>query len=324
MTTLRVPPVVHEDALIRKYFSFDAPHPGFVLGPGDDAAILDWDGPCVVCTDLFLEGAHFDPGTDPRDVGYKALAVNLSDVAAMGAVPQYFTLALAMPAADEPWIAGFSQGLQEIARSREVVLAGGDLSRGSLAVTITVLASLEGPEPPLRRDRAQAGQIIAVSGTVGDAAYARRHPDSAPPEILQALHRPEPRLALGQALRGLATAAMDVSDGLLLDLGRMLAASGCGASVHLDRVPLAPAVAAEREESGDWFRTLGGGEDYELIFTAPDSQWDRILRMAQEMDLPVTRIGTVEEGQDMRLLDKGKPVSPPAQLGFDHFATSTA
>lgn len=310
-----------EDTLIQRYFSFDADSPGLIQGPGDDAALLTLPPEaCAISTDLFLQGAHFDPGDDPADLGHKALAVNLSDLAAMGATPVCFTLGLVMPRIDEGWIAGFSEGVKGLAREYGVALAGGDLSRGELGVCITVIGTLEGDAPALRRDAARVGDRIGVTGTVGDAALARLDPDRMGLESCrERLHRPQPRVEFGCALRGRAHAAMDISDGVLKDLGRLLKASGKGASVELTDIPLSEPVAEERTRSGDWFSILGGGEDYELVFTAPESEWEDIQGIGHRLGVPVSSIGIVDGGDGLRLTEKGEPVPLPSRLGYDHF-----
>ena len=311
---------MNEEALIRRYFNFDAGASGLLKGPGDDAALLRFpEGIGVISSDLFLQGAHFDPDTPPADCGYKALAVNLSDLAAMGARPVCFTLSLAMPSIDESWLARFSEGLQQLARRHQVLLVGGDLSRGALAVSITIVGVLEGEAAALTRDAAQTQDHICVTGTVGDAAFARRHPDS--PTCAKRLHRPTARVELGQRLRGYAHAAIDVSDGALLDLQRLLEASNKGACVQLDKMPLSAEVAAEQAQTGDWFTTLGGGEDYELVFTVAPEKLLAVQQMAEALALPLAVIGQVEAEPNLRLTDRGQPVATPEHLGFDHFAT---
>ncbi len=310
-----------EDTLIERYFSFDADSPTLILGPGDDAALLTPPpGKCAISTDLFLQGAHFDPGDDPVDLGYKALAVNLSDLAAMGATPVCFTLGLSMPRIDERWVAAFSEGIRELAREHGIALAGGDLSRGELGACITVIGSLEGDAPPLRRDAAKVGDRIGVTGTVGDAALARLHPGRAGLERCgERLRRPRPRLEFGHRARGHAHAAMDISDGILKDLGRLLKRSGKGASVELADIPVSVSVATERRVAGDWFSILGGGEDYELVFTAPESEWEKILKIGDQLGVQVSGIGTVSSSEELSLTLEGEPVSLPPRLGYDHF-----
>lgn len=310
-----------EDTLIQRYFSFDADSPGLIQGPGDDAALLALPPEaCAISTDLFLQGAHFDPGDDPADLGHKALAVNLSDLAAMGATPVCFTLGLVMPRIDEGWIAGFSEGVKGLAREYGVALAGGDLSRGELGVCITVIGTLEGDAPALRRDAAMVGDRIGVTGTVGDAALARLYPDRSGLESCrERLYRPQPRVEFGCAIRGHAHAAIDISDGVLKDLGRLLKVSGKGASVELTGIPLSEPVTEERTRSGDWFSVLGGGEDYELVFTAPESEWENIQGIGHRLGVPISSIGIVDGDDGLRLTEKGESVPLPSQLGYDHF-----
>lgn len=313
-----------EDTLIQRYFSFDADSPGLIQGPGDDAALLTLPPEaCAISTDLFLLGAHFDPGDDPADLGHKALAVNLSDLAAMGATPVCFTLGLAMPRIDEGWIASFSEGVKGLAREYGVALAGGDLSRGELGVCITVIGTLEGEAPALRRDAAMIGDRIGVTGIVGDAALARLHPDRTGLESCrERLHRPQPRVEFGCGIRGHAHAAMDISDGVLKDLGRLLKASGKGALVELTEIPLSGPVTEERTKSGDWFSILGGGEDYELVFTAPESEWENIQGIGHRLGVPISSIGVVDDGDGLRVTEKGESVPLPSQLGYDHFGNA--
>ena len=313
-----------EDTLIQRYFSFDADSPALIRGPGDDAALLTLPPEdCAISTDLFLQGAHFDPGDDPVDLGHKALAVNLSDLAAMGATPVCFTLGLAMPRIDEDWIAGFSEGVKGLAREHGIVLAGGDLSRGELGVCITVIGTLEGEAPALRRDAAVAGDRIGVTGTVGDAALARLYPGRAGLEdCRKRLYRPQPRVEFGRRIRGHAHAAMDISDGVLKDLGRLLKASGKGASVELADIPLSESVAEERAKTGDWFTVLSGGEDYELVFTVPESEWEAIQEIGRQLGVPVSGIGTVDVGSELNLTQGNEPVPLPSQLGYDHFKST--
>ena len=313
-----------EDTLIQRYFSFDADSPALAQGPGDDAALLALPPEdCVISTDLFLQGAHFDPGDDPAGLGHKALAVNLSDLAAMGATPVCFTLGLAMPRIDEDWIAGFSKGIKGLAREYGIALAGGDLSRGELGVCITVIGTLEGDAPALRRDAAEAGDRIGVTGTVGDAALARLYPDGTGLEnCRERLYRPQPRVEFGRRIRGHAHAAIDISDGILKDLGRLLRVSGKGASVELTDIPLSGPVAAEQEKTGDWFAVLGGGEDYELVFTVPEAEWGKVQEIGSQLGVPVSSIGAVEVGDELNLTQGGVSVPLPSQLGYDHFSNA--
>ena len=309
---------------------------GVTLTIGDDCALLaPRPGHALaVSTDMLVAGRHFFDDVDPAALGWKALAVNLSDLAAMGAAPLGFTLAIALPDADDAWLADFSAGLFDCSGTFECPLIGGDTTRGPLNVCITVFGDVA-PAQALRRDRAAAGDDVWVSGTLGGAALglrqrlASRAGGAEPPDAasLRALERPVPRLALGRALVGIAHAAIDVSDGLLQDLGHVLAASGCGADLSLDAVPM-PTALHLLAQADRWHLALAGGDDYELCFTSPAAHRDDVARIAAAVDTPVTRIGVVTARDDtapLRLLDAdGMPWSPhdgadPAR-GFDHFA----
>jgi len=297
------------------------------LGVGDDCALL---APApgthlAVSTDMLVEGRHFLPGADPRRLGHKCLAVNLSDLAACGARPLAFTLALALPEADEAWLAPFSEGLLALADAHGCELVGGDTTRGPLNLCITVFGEVPAGQA-LLRSGARAGDDLYVSGTLGDARLAlqaMRGEVTVPAPVLAAarerLDRPTPRVALGLALRGLATSAIDISDGLLGDLGHVLQASGVGATVDADAV--ANLLAAGTAVGSDLRRayTLAGGDDYELAFTAPPATRESVRVAAAQADTRVTRIGQIEAAHGLRLVDAhGQPV-PGHFASFDHF-----
>jgi len=318
-----------EFALIDKYFA--RPTPSAVLGPGDDCALLQ-PSPgkqLAVTTDMLVAGTHFLPDTDPKNLGWKALAVNLSDLAAMGAVPRWVTLAGAMPAADETWIASFAEGFFACANEFGVDVVGGDTTKGPLNLCITALGEIE-PGQALRRDGAQAGHQIWVSGrpglaSLGLAQLQGRIELPAPWQRLciGALEKPRPRIALGRALRGIASAAIDVSDGLLGDLAHIAERSGCAAAVRLVQLPHLP-----KGESYDAVLRklalecqLAGGDDYELCFTAPAEQHLAIGRIAAELELPLWCIGEMTDGKagEVTVFDPDdKPVEFDRK-GFDHF-----
>jgi thiamine-monophosphate kinase len=264
----------------------------------------------AVSTDLLVEGRHFRAGADPRRLGHKALAVNLSDMAAMGAKPRWATLALALPAANERWLAGFSRGFFALARRFGVELVGGDTTRGPLAICVTILGEVPRGKA-LRRDGARTADGIWVSGQLGGAAYALARPgDKA---AARRLHLPEPRVALGLALRGIATAAIDVSDGFAQDLGHVLARSGVGAVVHYEMLPKhrIPDPRLERR------CVLSGGDDYELVFTARPGS--KIEAIGGALGLKLTRVGSVGGRRGLKILDaRGRPMK--VGRGFDHFA----
>jgi thiamine-monophosphate kinase len=286
---------------------------------GDDCALLRPDAglELAVTTDMLVEGRHFLPGTDARALGHKALAVNLSDLAAMGAAPRWATLALALPAADEAWLAGFSQGFFALAERHGVDLIGGDTTRGPL-LTISVTALGEVPSGvAMYRASARPGDEIWVSGELGGAALGLLHPEI--PEAAERLHLPEPRVELGERLRGLAHAAIDVSDGLAGDLQHILDRSRVGATVQYDEIPR-PAVFRtlnDRELEKDC--VLSGGDDYELLFTVARDRRKEVESLSRELKVPLTRIGSIRSGEPrLAIVDAGgDPMS--FRGGFDHF-----
>lgn len=316
--------------LIRQYFTREGKAPGVVLGVGDDAAILQ-PAPgeqLLVSTDTLVAGRHFPLCTAPADIGWKSLAVNLSDLAAMGAAPRWCLLALTLPVADPAFLAAFADGFWALAEQAGISLVGGDTTRGPLTITVTVIGTVAAGQA-LRRDGAQVGDDIYVSGTLGDAGLGLALAEGRAPVLaaaeqraaLAALNRPQPRLALGQALRGLATSAIDISDGLAQDLGHILERSGVGASLDAASLPLSAALrACDPAQARRW--ALGAGDDYELCLTAPPRLAPVLVALAQELSVTLTRIGQIEAGSGLRILDQGRPLSAPA--GFQHFQGSTS
>ena len=319
--------------LIARYFT--RPVRRAVLGVGDDCALL---APTpgmqlAVSSDMLVEGRHFFAGTDARRLGHKALAVNLSDLAACGARPLAFTLALALPAVDAAWLQGFSAGLLALADAHGCELIGGDTTQGPLNICITVFGEVPADQA-LLRSGARAGDDLYVSGTLGDARLAlealQGHTTLAPGVLAtarQRLEAPTPRVALGQALRGVASSALDVSDGLLGDLGHILRASGVGACIHTTETIKLIAASAHPESAGGHFDTellhqctLAGGDDYELAFTAPVAQRAAVAAAAQASATPVTRIGCIEAAPGLRLIDAHGQPMPQRYASFDHFA----
>lgn len=308
---------------------FKRPAPAGMLGVGDDCALLTVPVgyQLATSTDLLLEGRHFFPDVDPSALGHKSLAVNLSDLAAMGATPLACVLGLGLPAVDEGWLSGFAQGFHELAELAGCPLIGGDTTRSGrdIVISVTVYGAVQARQA-LRRDGAVAGDDIWVSGTLGraDVAYrllAQMWP--ADPDLLAATRRalewPQPRLALGAALGGVAHAALDISDGLLQDLGHILTASGVGARLDYAALPVDPALTylpAERVASA----VLGGGDVYELCFTASPDRRGAVQQAARRTDTPVTRIGEVTAGHGLQVMGAdGRPVRLP-RGGFDHFS----
>src|SRR5574343_337391 len=302
-----------EFVLIDKYFA--RPTPSAVLGPGDDCALLQPTPgkQLAVTTDMLVAGTHFLPDTNPRNLGWKALAVNLSDLAAMGAQPRWVTLAGALPTVDEAWIAQFAEGFFACAAEYGVDVVGGDTTKGPLNLCITALGEVE-PGKALRRDGAKPGDQIWVSGRPGLASLGLAHlqgriklPEPWPRLCVAALEKPRPRVALGLALKGIASAAIDVSDGRLADPGHIAERSACAASGKLVQLP--------------HLKELAGGDDYELCFTAPGTQSLAIAQIAARLELPLWNIGEMTAGPagDVTVLDPdGKPVEI-ARKGYDHF-----
>lgn len=315
-----------EFGLIEKYFT--RPTPSASMGVGDDAALLSLSPgmELAISTDMLVAGTHFFPDTDPRKLGWKTLAVNISDLAAMGAQPRWAMLALALPAADEAWLAAFADGFFKCAAQFGVELIGGDTTRGPLNLSVTILGEVP-KNQALRRDAARPGDDIWVSGTLGDAALGLavlqkqvQLDEVGQTHCLRALQTPQPRVALGLALRGIARAAIDISDGLLADLGHILQCSGCGAEISFDDLPRSAAVDAVLSTALGRRCLLAGGDDYELCFTAaPDRRAD-IAALSQQQQLRLTCAGRVVAQPGLKLLDKqGQPIKIE-ETGFDHFA----
>ena len=326
--------------LIERYFK--RPAQRAVLGVGDDCALLQ-PAPgtqLAISSDMLVAGRHFFADVNPRHLGHKALAVNLSDLAACGAKPLAFTLALALPEADEAWLAPFSEGLLALADAHSCELVGGDTTQGPLNICITVFGEVpvvNGQSQALLRSGARPGDDLYVSGTLGDARLALEVLQgqlTVPEAVLAAarlrLECPTPRVALGQALRGVATAALDVSDGLLGDLGHLLKQSRVGATVDVEIATSLIATNAYYIRTMGQFDTeikpaqwqhwaLAGGDDYELLFTAPANRRDAVAAAAALSDTPVTRIGHMDAEPGLRLRDaQGQPVANTF-ASFDHF-----
>ncbi|MDR6156251.1 thiamine-monophosphate kinase [Acidovorax delafieldii] len=318
--------------LIARYFT--RPVRKAALGVGDDCALL---APApgmqlAISSDMLVEGRHFFADVDPEALGHKALAVNLSDLAACGAKPLAFTLALSLPRVDEAWLAGFSRGLLALADAHGCELVGGDTTQGPLNICITVFGEVPTGQA-LLRSGARPGDDIYVSGTLGDARLALEallgH-IALPAEVLararQRLERPTPRVALGLALRGVASSAMDVSDGLLGDLSHILKASGVGARIDTSLTTDLIAEKARFTSASGVFDakllhqcTLAGGDDYELAFTAPPARRDAVAAASQASGTPVTRIGTVLAEPGLQLVDALRHVVENRYASFDHF-----
>ena len=308
-----------------------------LLGIGDDAALLSVppDHDLVVSTDTLNVGVHFPHDTAPADIGWKALAVNLSDLAAMGTTPAWCTLALSLPAADTDWLDAFLDGFCALADMHDVALVGGDTTRGPLSITVTA-HGLVPHGAALRRDGAQAGDDIWTSGTLGDAAaglallnpsLSLALPSVADGEgdkrLLMRLNRPTPRIALGIALRGIGSACIDISDGLVADLGHVLEASDVGAELELVGLPMSDALGTLDPALREALQ-LGGGDDYELCFTAPSGHADRVRAAAVAADTRVTRIGYIQDSRGLRLHAADGTLRAAEPSGYQHFARYAA
>lgn len=317
-----------EFELIRRYFTqLTEPRDDVALGIGDDAALLrpPRGHEVVVTTDTLVAGRHFPDDTDPQAIGWKALAVNLSDLAAMGAAPRWFTLALTLRMADPDWLAGFAAGLGALAREAGVALVGGDTTQGALSITITAMGTVPAGKA-VRRSGAKPGDAICVTGTLGDAALALRlgqaegrgEARSANLEKLSLrLNRPAPRVAVGKALRGLAHAAIDLSDGLAGDLSHILEASEVGAEVRANKLPMSPAFKALSEPDARLALQVSGGDDYELCVCLPPAE---VATLRKKLDVPLTEIGRVVKGKDLTVLDaRGKKIAIQP-YGYRHFS----
>ncbi len=300
--------------------------PGVKLGIGDDAAVLDVPvgQHLVAATDTLNAGVHFPADTLPFDIGYKCLAVNLSDLAAMGAVPHRVLLSLSLPEADPDWVQSFTAGFMSLAEPFGVALVGGDTTSGPLSVSLTALGTVE-PGRQLQRNGACAGDLLVVSGTVGGAArvldllQAAIDPGACSQPDRSLLDRPHPRVKLGQALTGYASACIDISDGLLADLGHLVTASGCAARLAIDTLPAASLLADLKAEQKLAYQ-LAGGDDYELLFTLPEQYASQINGWSGELGVDLTIIGNIEDGDGIHCMRADGTEYHARATGFDHFA----
>jgi len=312
--------------VIARYFTW--PSPGAVLGVGDDCALLALaqGQELAVSTDTLVAGVHFFPDTDAARLGHKALAVNLSDLAAMGARPRWFTLALTLPRIDHDWLGEFSAGLHALAQETGIELVGGDTTSGPLSMTLTVMGEVPAGQA-LRRDGARAGDDIWVSGSLGDAALGVRClqgaialPEPQRRIAIDRIERPSARVSLGLRLRGLAHGAIDISDGLTADLGHVCECSRLAARIEWNAVPLGAALNSLADETMRRQCALAGGDDYELCFTAPPAARNILASLSSELNLALSRIGLMSEGEGVTIVDAAGSSIVLASPGFDHFA----
>ena len=316
-----------EFELIQNYFSdLGGPREDVLLGVGDDCALVRIPDAMqlALSIDTLVAGVHFFSDVDPESLGHKALAVNLSDLAAMGASPAWAMLALTLPHADSTWLAAFSRGFVALAKRFNVQLIGGDTTRGPLTITVQIHGLLPSDQA-MRRSGARPGDLIYVTGSLGDAGLALHQRlqgavwRSVEPGLRMRLERPEPRIEVGLALRGIASAAIDISDGLIADLGHILQASGCGARIRLDRIPLSEHVRTAVESGPGWELPLCAGDDYELCFSLPPAQRQTVARLSENLGLPITPIGRIETTPGLRCLQADGGLWRPSIPGYEHF-----
>jgi thiamine-monophosphate kinase len=324
-------PPLGEFDLIDRYFARskapDTRRPDVILGVGDDAALLrvPADTELAVAVDTLVAGRHFPPDSDARSIGHRALAVNLSDLAAMGATPAWATLALTIPTADTDWLEGFSTGLMNLADAHGVALVGGDTTAGPLTVSIQILGVVA-RGTALRRSGAHAGDILAVTGTLGDAGAglalvtgrAAARDRAVATELVERFEYPTPRVSFGSSARGIASAAMDLSDGLVGDLPKLAAASGLAAHVDVERLPTSRAMLSlvPAAQAREW--ALAAGDDYELLVAVPPRRFDELAAAARQLNLTLTAIGELRPGNGVTWSLDGAPFAAPAH-GYDHF-----
>jgi thiamine-monophosphate kinase len=321
--------MLSEFDLIARYFTRPLRHASrAALGVGDDCALLTpaTGMQLAISSDMLVEGRHFFPDADPAQLGHKCLAVNLSDLAATGARPLAFTLALSLPQARAEWLGPFSGGLFALADQYQCELIGGDTTKGPLNICITIFGEIAAGHA-LRRDAAQAGDDIWISGSLGDARLALAGyrneimlDATTQQNAALRLHTPTPRIALGLALAGLAHAAIDISDGLIGDLGHILQRSAVGATLLVDALPSGPMLARQSQDMRRRF-TLAGGDDYELCFTASASSRDAVLAAAHSAQTIVTRVGRIEAAPGLHLIDAAGAALDLPLTSFDHFTS---
>lgn len=317
-----------EFELIDRYFSrLGAARTDVVLGVGDDAALLRMpaDAELAASVDTLVAGRHFPERSEPRSIGHRAIAVNLSDLAAMGATPAWAMLALTLPNVEPRWLEEFAHGLDDLARAHGVALVGGDTTAGPLSMTVQIMGHVP-RGAALRRAGAREGDVLAVSGTIGDAAAglalelgALETDDAASAsELRRRFDYPAPRVELGIAARGIASAAMDLSDGLAGDLPKVAAASGLSAHVDIDRLPLSAALLSAAGEDRAREFALGGGDDYELLLAVPPARFEALAARAAQLNLTLTAIGELRRGNGVQWVLKGRHYVPAAR-GYSHF-----
>lgn len=318
-----------EQEIIAQYFSYHQFSDNVDIGIGDDAAVVTppINSKLVITTDTLNEGVHFHPSCLPEHIGHKSLAVNLSDLAAMGAAPLWATMNLSVPKISQDWFKRFSKGLFALANQHNIKLIGGDIVKGPLSISMQVIGYLSSKNV-LTRANAEVDDLIFVSGTVGDAALGLKLQDSLKDldlsqedkdYVAKRFNTPEPRINLALELVKFANAAIDISDGLLIDLQRILSSSNVGAVINIDKVPLSKAGQKQVKSTKDWLLSLSGGEDYEIIFTVNERYTNEINQLSNAVDCPISLIGKIVQDKHLKLLRHGNLFTFPNKLGFEHF-----
>ena len=296
---------MNEFDLIRDYFTWPNKDPSVTLSVGDDAALfsLEQGYQLVTTTDTLVEGVHFSASTSAKDIAHKSLAVNLSDIAAMGAKAKYYTLAIALPKIDKSWLQEFSDSLRQLSGYYEVSLIGGDTTRGALNITITMFGMVKNSKA-LTRSGARPGDGVYVSGTIGDAGFCfwKLSNGLIPSnQELKRLNCPTPRVELGLALKNQASACIDVSDGLEQDLSHILKTSSVGAVIEVEKIPISEALLGHIKDTNDWSIPLCGGDDYELCFTVPEDKEEALKKLSESCNVNITRIGVVTKSLGLQI-----------------------
>ncbi|HEY5665676.1 MAG TPA: thiamine-phosphate kinase [Gammaproteobacteria bacterium] len=318
-------PRSREFEIIERFFTRPVTDPAIEVGIGDDAAVVDVAGRLAIAVDTIVAGTHFPDPTPARAIGHRVLAVNLSDLAALGSRPRWATLALSLPASDLAWVEEFAAGFFALAEQHGVSLIGGDTVRGALAATVQVMGDVG--DAPLLRSGGRVGDLVFVSGSLGDSAAGLACAGGeaelntpAATALIERFRYPEPRVDLGLALGGIARAAIDISDGLVVDLGRICSQSRCGAEIELDSLPLSAALRAEFPDDRATELALHGGDDYELCFTAAPADAAAIEDLGARVGTPVTQIGRLTEGSGV-VGSSGGNRFDLVPAGFGHFGT---
>ena len=314
--------------LIKQYFLSPSIRNDVPLGIGDDCAVVSVPGDkqLAITTDTLVDGVHFPTNTPAEAIARKAIAVNLSDLAAMGAEPAWLMLALSLPEVDESWIRSFSDSFRHMAQAYKLQLIGGDTTRGPLSITVQAMGFVE-PGKMMRRDRARPGDAIYVSGTLGDAAAGlkllQQHlaADDNHAWLIDRLNRPEPRVALGMKVSSFCRCAIDISDGLAADLGHILEASQCGATVNIDKLPLSRQLVeySKGRDAVDWDMVLAGGDDFELCLLVATENERNLMQVSSELALPLTCIGVIEQHGSLNIVDESGGRYLLDRAGYEHF-----